>query len=83
MTFAAPVSDLLKKPDVWLNDLGARTVYVSDCSDEFGNGDKLAQMLSLAGRNYTATLHGGGIYGVGQVYVLDRSAAAAADQGSH
>jgi len=83
VVFAAPVSDLLKKPDTWLNDLGPSAVYVSDCTDEFGNSDELTQMLGLVRPNYTATLRGGGIYGVGEVFMLDRSTPSVARQGSH
>ena len=82
VVFAAPVSDLLQKPNAWLNDLGPSAVYVSDCTDEFGNSDELTRMLGLVRPNYTATLRSGGIYGVGQVFLLDRSAASTSGKGS-
>jgi hypothetical protein len=82
LVFAATVSDLLQKPDAWLNDLGPRAVYVSDSSEEFGNADQLAQVLSLVRPNYMATFRRGGIYGVGALFVLDRRAASGAGRGS-
>jgi hypothetical protein len=83
LVFAATVGDLLRKPDAWLNDLGPRAVYVSDSSKEFGNEDKVEQVLSLVRPNYAATFRRGGIYGVGEVFVLDRCAASGASQGRH
>jgi len=82
LVFADPVNHLLRQPDAWRNGLGAGAVYVSDCMDEFGLKEKREQMLDLVRPNYTITFRAGGIYGAGEVAVLDRSAASGASRGS-